>query len=94
MKKVIYILAVIFGLGVVSCQKQIVEPCSERSHEAPEWNSAKGITLDDDITTGDSSHVNDDITPGDDGGVTPGDDGGVTPGDITDPNNDPDGKGQ
>jgi len=74
MKKVIYILAIVFGLGVISCQKQIVEPCSERSYEVPEWNSSKGITLGDDVTF-------DDVTFDDDG-------------EITDPNNDPDGKGK
>lgn len=77
MKKVIYILAVVFGLGVVSCQKQIVEPCSERGHEVPEWDSSKSASSDgsisDDITTGDST---------------------TDDGDITDPNNDPDGKGK
>lgn len=77
MKKVIYILAVVFGLGVVSCQKQNVEPCSERSHEIPEWNSSKSITSDDSI--------NDGISSGD---------SAVDDGDITDPNNDPDGKGK
>jgi len=79
MKKAIYILAVTFGLGVVSCQKQIIEPCSDRGHEIPEWNSSESIfsksasTIDDDAITGGSLH------------------GDV---DITDPNYDPDGKGK
>ena len=89
MKKIIYILALVFGLGIVSCQKQIIEPTSVRVQEAPHWVSAKGITEGDDVSTGDS--IDDEV---DDDDQTPGDDGGDKPGDITDPNNDPDGKGQ
>ena len=78
MKKVIYILAVVFGLGVVSCQKQTIEPCSERTHEVPEWNSSKSLTSD---TPSDADTPSDDDTP-------------TGQGDITDPNDDPDGLGK
>ncbi|MCO4813622.1 MAG: hypothetical protein KC454_02845 [Flavobacteriales bacterium] len=90
MKKIIYILVLVFGLGIVSCQKQIIKPTSVRVQEAPQWVSAKGGAEGDDVSTGDSTGDNE---LGDDD-LTPGDDGGDKPGDITDPNNDPDGKGQ
>lgn len=71
MKKVVYIIAVVFGLGIISCQKQVIEPCSERGHEVPEWNSSKSIApddmTDDGVSTGDSSTGDSDITdPNDD----------------------------
>ena len=64
-------MALIFGLGIVSCQKQVIKPCSERSHEVPEWNYSKLVSddgvINEDHIDGDSSIDDVDITdPNDD----------------------------
>lgn len=80
MKRIIYIVIALFGLGMASCSKQEINPISNDTLVAPEWSS-------NERGTGDAAE-------GDDSGSTSGDNGSNSStgdNDITDPNNDPDG---
>jgi hypothetical protein len=86
-KKVIYISAVILGLGFVSCQKQEITPAQEL--DAPVWHEAPDS--EENARSSNSNNNSDARVGGDDQGMpTDNGDGTVFDGGITDPNTDPD----
>ena len=95
MKKILYIFAVIFGLSVVSCQKQDIKPIADNGVEIPTWESSQrsGDTDEDDIDTHGNTNSDSGSSSGHD--ITdPNNDPDGNDNDITDPNTDPDGNGK
>lgn len=81
MKKLIIISLAILGLGVVSCQKEVLTPNTGSEMEIPVWEDNarvgvdSGIDDDDDVVIGgitDPNDENDEPIDGEDNGRTKG----------------------
>lgn len=87
MKKLLYISVLLFGLGIVSCQKEDIRPIVDETAVVPTWGSNEKAINNPTGDDGDAHGNNSGSTSG--GGLV--DDPGVDNGGITDPNTDPDG---